>query len=560
MKFTITLIALLSITTSWAKKEQKADELKDKREAAVGYPAASHSYQAPSLGNEGASAISIGAGYSVGGAKPSYSSYEGQGFSGSHSLSPESLPASGHATIQLAPITLQPSHGGLVGTDLNHLMSQLQQQLNSGALSLQAPEGYGGSIQSEGHSGYSVQEQAIPQYTFSAPKQQYSIAEQQPQPSIPSYAAGTKGLGSYSSTGPVLFNPTEAKQMNAPSFNYAAPSAGHSFGSGGLSLGSGAQYFTGASGSIGESLGGGNSLSGPYKSFANSYASSGKNSFKPSAYIGSSVQADPSHGISALSSSYGAPSFSGASSQSGSHGALSLGSASHGISLGSGHGGHSLGSSPNGHSIGSNSLGGHSLGGFGGHSLSSGNLGGHSLGSGGHSLSSGGHSLGSGGLSFSSGGHGSHSALSLGSGGLGASLGGSHGGFGGGFGGGSSKYISNAYLPAKDSFGSLSSHSSGLYSPPATSYGIPNSVHAASSHSPQYYKSQPSYSFGGGSSSYRSPSSGISSLKSYPKYSSGGYSSLSSQFGSPKDPLQGSYSENTYNTIKYSEELKASPQ
>ncbi|XP_063364795.1 PE-PGRS family protein PE_PGRS3-like [Cydia amplana] len=546
MKFTITLIALLSVTTSWAKKEKKVDELKDKREAPVGYAGSSHSYQAPSLSNEGASAISIGAGYSVGGAKPSYSSYEGQGFSGSHSS--ESLPGSGHATIQLAPITLQPSHGGLVGTDLNHLMSQLQQQLNSGALSLQAPESYGGSIQSEGHSGYNVQEQAIPQYTYSAPQQQYSIAEQQHQPSIPSYAAGTKGLGSYSSTGPVLFNPTEAKQTNAPSFNYGAPSSGHSFGSGGLSLGSGAQYFAGAPGSFGESLGGGYALSGPYKSFGNSYASSGKNSFKPSAYIGSSVQADPSHGISALSSSYGAPSFSGASSQSGSHGAISLGSAGHGISLGSGHGGPSLGSSLSGHSIGSNSLGGHSLGSssFGGHSLSSGSLGGHSL--------------SSGGLSFSSGGHGSHGALSLGSGGLGASLGASHGGYGGGFGGGSSKYISNAYLPAKDSFGSLSSHSSGLYSPPATSYGIPNSAHAASSHIPQYYKSQPSYSFGAGSSSYKSPSSSVSSLKSYPKYSSGGYSSLSSQYGSPKDPLQGSYSENTYNTIKYSEELKASPQ
>ncbi|XP_063538842.1 hornerin-like [Cydia strobilella] len=556
MKFTITLIALLSVTTSWAKKEQKVDELKDKREAPLGYPASSHSYQSPSLGNEGASAISIGAGYSVGGAKPSYSSYEGQGFSGSHSLSSESLPASGHATIQLSPITLQPSHSGLVGTDLNHLMSQLQQQLNSGALSLQVPESYGGSIQSEGHSGYSGQEQAIPQYTFSAPKQQYTFAEQHHQPSIPSYAAGTKGLGSYSSTGPVLFNPTEAKQTNAPSFNYAAPSSGHSFGSGGLSLGSGAQYFAGASGSIGESLGGGYSLSGPYKSFGNSYASSGKNSFKPSAYIGSSVQADPSHGISALSSSYGAPSFSGASSQSGSHGAFSLGSAGHGISLGSGNGGHSLDSSLSGHSIGSNSLGGHSLGSssFGGHSLGSGSLGGHSLSSGGHGIS-----LGSGGLSFSSGGQGSHGALSIGSGGLGASLGGSHGGFGGAYGGGSSKYISNAYLPAKDSFGSLSSHSSGLYSPPATSYGIPNSAHAASSHSPQYYKSQPSYSFGAGSS-YKSPSSSISSLKSYPKYSSGGYSSLSSQYGSPKDPLQGSYSENTYNTIKYSEELKASPQ
>ncbi|XP_073946075.1 uncharacterized protein [Choristoneura fumiferana] len=581
MKLTITFIALLSVATSWAENKNKAEDAKDKREAAVGYPSSSHSYQTPSLGNDGASAISIGAGYSVGGAKPSYSSYEGQGFTGSHSLSSEGLPSSGHATIQLPPITLQPSHGNIVGSDLSQLMSQLQQSINSGALTLQAPGGYGGLFQSEGHNAYSGQEQSQPQFSFVAPKlQQYSVAEQ-PQASVPSYAAGTKGLGSYSSTGPVLFNPADAKS-NVRTFNYASPSSGHSFGSNGaISLTSGGQSFGGLSGSYG---GSGQSHTSPYKSFSTGSTSSGKNAFKPSAYIGSSVQGDSSHqGLSAISgSSYGSPSVDGASAS-----ALSLGSGSHsGLSLGSdSYGGQSLGSgSYGGQSLGSGSYGGQSLGAgsFGGHTLSSSSLSGHSpsygsfagytLGSGslgGHSLSPGSHgglSLGSGGLSglsLSSGGHGSHGGLSFSSGGHGASFDGAHDGFGGG----SSKYVS-AYLPSKsDGFGSASSSTLGLTVPPATSYGIPSSsysfpsaTHSASSHRPQYYvpKSQSSYSgFGAGSSSYRSPSSSLSSLSSYPKYSSGSHSSLSSQYGSAKDPLQGAYSENSYNTIKYSEELKA---
>lgn len=566
LTFQITFIALLSIATSWAENKNDAEDVKGKREAAVGYPSLSHSYQTPSLGNEGASAISIGAGYSVGGAKPSYSSYEGQGFTGSHSLSSEGLPSSGHATIQLPPITLQPSHGNIVGSDLSQLMSQLQQSINSGALTLQAPGGYGGSFQSEGHSAYSGQEQSQPQFSFVAPKlQQYGAAEQS-QGSVPSYAAGTKGLGSYSSTGPVLFNPADAKS-NAPTFNYAAPSSGHPFGSSGaISLTSGGQSFGGLSGSLG---GSGQALTSPYKSFSSGYASSGKNAFKPSAYIGSSVQGDSSHqGLSAISgSSYGTPSIDLASAP-----ALSLGSGGHnGISLGSGgYGGQSLGSgiyggqslgagSFGGHTLSSSSLSGHSpsAGSFGGYTLGSGSLGGHSLSSGSH----GGLSLGSGGLSglsLSSGGHGGHGGLSFSSSGHGAND---------GFGGSSSKYVS-AYLPTKsDGFGSASSSTLGLTVPPATSYGIPSSsysfpsaAHSASSHRPQYYvpKSQSSYSgFGAGSSSYRSPSSSVSSLSSYPRYSSGSHSSLGSQYGSVKDPLQGAYSENSYNTIKYSEELKA---
>ncbi|XP_028160408.1 keratin, type I cytoskeletal 9-like [Ostrinia furnacalis] len=526
MKFTVVLIAALSVSASWAIKIKKADEPKDKREAPVGYPShSSHSFQAPSVGHGDASAISIGAGYSVGGAKPSFS-LGGHG-DGGYQLGSEGLPGSGHATIQLAPITLQPNHG-FAASDLSQLMSQLSHGLNSGALQIQTGgEGY----QQADQGGHEGQELSLPQYSFNAPKlqQQYAVSEHQS--SVPSYAAGTKGLGSYS-TGPVLFSPSDS-HGNAPALTYGqpnsghslggsssgghsyaiapssghsfgalssgghsfanAPSSGHSFGglsSGGHSFGEGAIALNSGHGHSfpGLSLGnGGHSFGGAIKGFGGAtYGVPSKTSFKPSAFIGASVQGESGHGssghgLSGLSGSYGAPSFG------------SLGGGSHGFSL-------------------------------------------------------------------SSGGHG-------------ASLGGS---FGGSFGGGSSKFVAPSYLPAKsEGFGSslesvasfaseghLGSAPGASYGSPSSSYGHPsNSAHAASSSSPQYYVPTKSSfpSFGSGSSSYKAPYSGhgaVSSFSSGHKHGFGGHSSHGPRYGHPKGELQGAHSETSYNTIKYSEELK----
>ncbi|XP_053608792.1 loricrin-like [Plodia interpunctella] len=548
MKFTVAFIAILSISSTWAIEVNKVEDLKDKREAPVGYASQgipTHSYQSP-IGHDGANSISVGAGYSVGGAKPSYSF-------GGHSAAPlqfasEGLQPSGHATIKLPPITLQPSHG-LAAGDLSQLMNQISQSINSGALNLQSAgggESYGYAQAAPQEHG--AQELSLPQYTFGAPKlQQYTFPDQPQVASPPSYAAGTKGLGSYGSTGPVLFTPSDSQNNAASLQNYApssgqsleglgaalslgaAPSSGHNYGGalipahslgeGAISLGGSGHNFGGAVQSLGggglslggsgHSLGGsglslgrhsvgasyslggsGHSLGGlSLGSSGNSYGGSYKNllpskgSFKPSAYIGSSIQGDASHGLSSFSGSHGAPSFG--SYSSGGHGGLSLASLSHGSSLG-GHG---------------SSLGGH-----------------------------------------------------------GASL----GGHGNAFGGSSGKYLAS-FAPSKsEGFGNLESvasfGSSGHSSSPGNSYYSPssyshsNNAHSASSSSPKYYvPSKYSSSFGEGSSSYKSPSGhgAYSSFSSGPKYSYG----RQNRYPHVKD-IEGSYSENSYNTIKYSEELK----
>ncbi|KAL0828908.1 hypothetical protein ABMA28_003811 [Loxostege sticticalis] len=529
MKFTVVLIAALSVSASLAIKVKKSDEPKDKREAPVGYPShSSHSFQAPSVGHGDASAISVGAGYSVGGAKPSFTL---GGHEGGYQLSSDGLQAGGHPTYQLAPITLQPTHG-FASSDLSQLMSQLSHGLNSGQLQIQSGESY----QQGEQGGHGAQELSLPQFTYGGPKlQQYAVSEQ-PISNVPSYAAGTKGLGSYS-TGPVLFSPSDS-HGNAPSLTYGQPSSGHSFGgaslggsssgghsfanapssghsfggaslgglsSGGHSFGEGAITLSAGPGHSfpGLSLGnGGHSFGGSLKGFGATYGAPSKTSFKPSAFIGASVQGESGHGLSG-----------------------------HGLS----------------------GLSGHGLSGLSGHGLSglSGSYGAPSFGS----IGGGSH-----GFALSSGGHGS-------------SLGGS---FGGSFGGGSSKFIAPTYLPSKsEGFGSslesvasfaseghLGSSPGSSYSAPSSSYGHPSSAsHAASSSSPQYYvPSKSSFpSFGGSSSSFKSPYPGhgsVSSFSSGHKHGFGGHSSHGPRYGLPKGELQGAHSETSYNTIKYSEELK----
>ncbi|XP_068630752.1 prisilkin-39-like [Battus philenor] len=468
MKFTIVFITLLCLSTSLAIKS-KTDELKNKRETYGGYPGISHSsqsYPAPSFGQEEASSISVGAGYSIGGGKPSYN-FGAQGSGAGYQLSAENLPSSSQ-NIQLAPITLQPSHGSLVGTDLSQLMSQLSQGLNSGAITLQQG-GQGASYQLGNLGAHGGQELAVPQYSYGAPKLQQQFALYDQSQGVPAYAAGTKGLSSYGSTGPVLFSPSES-QSNQAALNYGAQSAGPSVGNAGsFSVNNADHSLSGFS--LGNS---GQLLGGQYNSLGASYSAPGKAGFKPSAFLGSSVQSDSGHGLAGLSGSYAAaPSFGSSHGLSGSHGGFALNS------------------------------------------------------------------------------------------GRGASFGGSLGNFGGS----SSKLLAPSYLPAKsEGFGSQESiaafSSSGhLESPPATTYGIPSGsfAQASSSNSPQYYVSSskhslPSVGFNGGSS-YRGPSSGYSSLNSYssgPKYS---ISSSGSRYGPPKDS-HGAYSESSYNTIKYSEELK----
>ncbi|CAK1543034.1 unnamed protein product [Leptosia nina] len=463
MKYTIAFITIVSISATWAIKA-KVEDPKDKREAAVGYASPGHSsqaysFQAPAQGHEDASSISIGAGYSVGGGKPTYS-FANQISGAPYQIPSEGLPASGHAALQLAPITLQPSHG-LVSNDLSQLMSQLSQGINSGAISL--PSGGQGAVyQFGGQSAHGGQEFAFPQFAYSSPNmQQYTLGEQA-QPAVPSYASGTKGLGSYSSTGPVLFSPES--HSNQGSQNYAVPSGGHSVSEGALSYADAGQSVP--SYSLGSS---GHSYGGSLKAYAGGHGVPVKTSFKPSAFLGS-VQSE-GHG---LSGSYAAPSFGNYQS-----GGLSLGAHGHGASFGS-----------------------------------------------------------LGGLS-----------------------------------GASPKYVSQSYLPAKsEGLGSLESIASAFstsgqlgHSSHGPSHGFPSSaysssnVHSASAHTPQYYvsssKHAPGGSFGSGSVSYKGPISGHSSLNSFssgPKYSFGGQSS---RYLPAKDS-HGAYSETSYNTIKYSEELK----
>lgn len=540
---------------------KKVEEPKDKREAPSSYPQlsgqSSVAYQAPSssLGHGDASSISIGAGYSIGGAKPSFS-FGGQTPSAGLQYSGEGLSAGHGGAIQLAPITLQP------GQDLSQIMSQLQQSLGAAALTLQPSnniaEYHEGNQGAQGYSFPQFQQYAAPQY------QQYQLGGQVA--SAPSYSAGTKGLSSYGHTGPVLFNPQEhGAQQSA--FSYPLPSGGHaSSDAGSLSFGSaGLSQFPGLS------LGGGHSLGSAGTSLPGS---------------GYSLAGLGGSGLSFDGTGY---SFGGAGHPLGSS-AQALGGA--GYTSGSSHGlvgaGSLVGS---GHSVGSSE--GHSLGGPGGHSL--GGSGSYSYNSPGSSHGGTGHSFGSG---SSSGAHykvlnsgkpspgktsfkpstflgasipsesssyssssfpgfpGSHSGLSLGGHGHSFPSFASYGG--------ASKQISPLYTKSEGSLDSAGAYSSSghLNSPPGTTYGFPTSsystgiTNAASSSGPQYYISSSKYpaSFGEGSSSYKSPGSSHSALSSHsgPKYSFGSHSS---RYPAPKDS-HGAYSETTYNTIKYSEEFK----
>lgn len=474
-------VTLLSISTSWAIKAKK-EELKDKREAASGsylppHGSSSHSYQGPALSQEDANAISIGAGYSIGGAKPSYNFLSQGPGQPSYQVQSEGLPASGHGTIQLAPITLQPSQPGLISNDLSQLMSQLSHGINSGAIAIPS-SGQGAIYQFAGQSGHSGQDLSAPQFSYGSPKlQQYSFGEQSSQAGqiVPAYAFGAKGLSSYGSTGPVLFSPESTASQ--PALNYAVPASGHSYEGAALPLGDSGHSYAGLSlGGSGQS-----SLGGSLKSLGG-YVAPGKSSqFKPSTFLGASAQSEASHNLLGHSNSYGSPSFA-AYQSAGGHGGASLGSSGHAYSF--------------------------------------------------PSLS---------GLSAA---------------------------------GSPSKQVASAYLPPKEGFGSFESiasafSASGQMALPGTTYGSPSAsysasnIHAASAPSPAYYVSSSKHSapsFGSGSSSYRGPlsshssfSSGHSSIPSGPKYSFGGHSN--SRFAPPKD-AQGSYSESSYNTIKYSEELK----
>ncbi|CAH2090269.1 unnamed protein product [Euphydryas editha] len=465
MKFTVVFITLLTISSTWGIKA-RIEEPKDKREAAFSYLQphggssyaynAPATYNAPSANQLEASAVSIGAGYSIGGAKPSYS-FGDQGSGATYQLQQEGQPGSGHATIQLTPITLQPGQGGLVSNDLSQLMSQLSHGINSGAITIPSS---GALYQFAGQGGHAGQEY-VPQFNYGSPKfQQYSFGEQI-QGAVPSYALGTKGLGTYGSTGPVLFSPESS--ANQAALSYSAPASGHSYEGTAVPLGDSGHSLSGFSfGGSGQALGSFKGISG--------YATPGKSSFKPSTFLGASVQSD-----SGLTGSHGLPSFSDYQSSAGGHGASFLGSAGNGLNFGS---------------------------------------------------------------------------LSA-------------------YGGSSSKILSPSYFPSKsEGIGSLESIASAfstsgqIASPPGTTYGSPSTsyltsnAHSASAPRPAYYVTSHKHSspsFGSGSSSFRGPVSGHSSFSAGPKYSFGGHGS--SRYASPKD-TQGAYSESSYNTIKYSEELK----
>lgn len=466
-------VTLLSISFNWTVLAKRVDETKGKREAPISYTSAGHpaqnyqssqlyepsqSYQA--VGNHGdASAINIGAGYSIGGAKPSYS-FGGHASDVSLQASSGGLPSSGHATIQLPPITLQPNHGGYVSNDISQIMSQLSQSINSGALSLQ-PSNNVAEFHTGGEGAQGTQEIAIPQYTYSK-MPQYNLAGSVA--SSPSYVSDGKSLSSYGSTGPVLFNPADG-HANAQ-IAYAAATGEHA-----QQQPEAASYSFGGSGNAlaGYSLGGsGNSFGESLKGFGASQIAPNKASFTPSVFLGASIPSDSTHGLSGVSGSYNAPSF----------------------------------------------------GGFG---------------------------AGYRGLSLSSAGHAPN-----------------YGGSFGSYGGAPGKLIAPSFGSYKSegfggSLGSLGALSSGGHfaSPPGTTYGFPSSsynsltpssaTHSASATRP-YYVSSPKHSSSGANSAYRSSSPSHSGSK----YSFGGHSS--SRY-SPKD-THGAHSETSYNTIKYSEELK----
>ncbi|KAJ0176188.1 hypothetical protein K1T71_008362 [Dendrolimus kikuchii] len=515
MKFTVVFIALLSISTSWAIQAKQVEESKDKREAPVGYASfgqPSGGYPAQSFGHGDASTISVGAGYSIGGAKPSYS-FGGQGSNGALQLSSEHLASGGQPSIQLAPITLQPNHGSISSNDLSQLMSQLSHGINANGLTFTPANNIAEFHSTQVGGGHGGQELSLPQYSFGSPKfQQYSFSTPAAAPAS-AYASGPKDIGSYGATGPVLFTP-ESQGGSAPSA-YAVPSSGHSFGGNsgislgnsgyglaGISLGSLGGHSGGASGhslggasgyslggtsghslggASGNSLGGGSgytlsgaghSFGGSLKGLSGSYAIPSKNSFKPSAYLGSSGQGDSSHGLSGLSEQYSSPSFGAISG--GNQGLLAIGSGDHGANYAG---------------------------------------------------------------SFS------------------------------GFNNGATYKLAPSFESVKgenlaaplDAVGSFSSGN--FASPPGTTYGFPASSytpsisHAGSSSRPHFVSSpkHSSSSFGEGSSSYRGPSSVHSSFSSSPKLSYGGHSG--SRYSLPRDS-HGAHSETAYNTIKYSEELK----
>lgn len=501
-------IAIISfcVVSVWAQKTSEAGEPKDKREAPTGYQTghASHTLQIePSVGHGDGNTISIGAGYSVGGAKPNYA-FESHGGSPSFQLASHGGYGGHHGgpsegqTIRLPPITLQPQDGNLLSGDLTQLMNQIQHSLSTGAIQLQPSTAYHG-----GGGGGGQQQLRYPQFSFVSPKpQQYNFAEAHS--NIPSYAAGTKGLGSFGSTGPVLFNPNENHPSQTVNLQ-STPNAGHSFGEtslSGLSLGQGhqlgaysldghpqghtptAQQLGGISfGSLGHSFG------GNFKQFAHNYPQS-KPSFKPSTLLGVSG-GDSHHGSSGLAPKYhGTPVFS--------------------HSLPAGHGHAPFNAAPHaGYSLGQHNAGGAGFGtSFPGFNLGSAK-------------------------------YVTQAYAPAKSEGFGSSL---------------------ESLNAFTNNGHLASHG-GVSSSP---HGASTAAAHASSASPQYFlapaKHSHTSSFGDGSVSYKAPSSlsghsHLSSLSS-PKYFSSHQSGTPSLRYLPQKDSHGAYSDSTYNTIKYSEEFK----
>ncbi|XP_012547459.3 nuclear pore complex protein Nup214 [Bombyx mori] len=507
MKFTVAFITLLSLSAPWSILAKRADDVKDKREAPASYvhglssssyassgqspssytssgqspssytssgqspsnyASSGHSsasyqpsyqistqnYQPATNSHGDASSINVGAGYSIGGIKPSFS-YDGQGSAGLQYASQE-YPANGHATIQLAPITLQPTHGagGLVSGDISQIMNQLSHSLNSGALSLQPSNSVAEfHIGGEGGQG---QELSQPQYTYGKLQQYNLVGSLGGSPAH--YASGVKGLSSYGSTGPVLFHPSESQSSQSSALTYSAPSSGHS-----ADEGSSASSSSGGHSLAGLSFGSsGHPFGASLKSYGGNNLGASKTPFTPSVFLGSSVQGDSSHGLSAGPVAYSTPSFAGFP---GGNAAFTFGPAANGPSY--------------------------------------------------------------------------------------------PGSFGG-FGADSSKFLAPAFGSIKSeglghSLDGLASFGSAgqFASPPGTTYGFPTASypavasHSASAARPYYVSTPTKHSHKGSGSSLSSPHSG--SKHSYAGHSGSRYS--------PKD-THGAHSETSYNTIKYSEELK----
>lgn len=499
---------------------KRVDEQNHKREAAPSYPStsghypsSSHSavsFQSPSVyqqssyqpqqaiggHTDAASAISVGAGYSIGGAKPSFS-YAGSGLEG--------LQSSGQS-IKLAPITLQPNQG-LVGTDLEQIMSQLQQSLNSGALTLQPSSNI-----AEFHVNGQASQDSNGQLSYGSPNLQQYVLGGSVQ-SAPSYAAGTKGLSSYGSTGPVLFSPsTQAVAQGSPAdLSLSALSTGQSYGEASphgirqsfLSLGSGQKSSDGISyGSpVGLSLGGHSFGSGI--TLGNARPSFGGLTYEGAAGQHSFGGSGQSLGGSALSHNFG-QSLGPAQPQPSFY-KLSSGKYGHGAPGKSFRPSAFLGAVASGESSGISGISEFptfsSLSGSQGHSFAG-------YGSPSKAISP---------LFTRTDGHSAHDSAS-------------------------------AY-----------SNLGHLASPPGTTYGFPTasypaeSAQAASSVGPQHYSAKYPSNFKG-HFSYKS----ASPYSAGPKYLSGGHGHShgpSARYSSSEDS-NGAYSENAYNTIKYSEELK----